>query len=160
MFIKKTWHFQSNFAWHIHVYWVGLISIMQIIVKYSKLYKNNRCRNSIKIPGRNVTNLDFESKELKSTWLSNREMIKKLCPDGLQRADKSEERPEGWVKCPERTETAVVSMTAWRRWPVQITEEQPAFQLPSGKWETREAAVNMESGPQHESAPVHLPLKA
>lgn len=44
---------------------------MQIIVKYARLYKYSWNRNYIKTVGRNKTNLDLESKEIRSTWLSN-----------------------------------------------------------------------------------------
>lgn len=71
MFIKKTWHFLGNFALHSYVYWAKLISTMQIIVKYARLYKYSWDRNYIKTVGRNKTNLDLESKKIRSTWLSN-----------------------------------------------------------------------------------------
>ena len=50
-FIKKTWHFQSNFALHIHVL---QICIMHILVKYSELWKYSGDRSYIWILERNM----------------------------------------------------------------------------------------------------------
>lgn len=103
MFIKKTWHFLGNFALHSHVYWAKLISTMQIIVKsYARLYKYSWDRNYIQAVGRNRTNLDLESKEIRSTWLSNGENDQSPSPSLSEQTDECDKGRGGCSALPGR----------------------------------------------------------
>lgn len=115
MFITKTWHFLGNFAFHSHVYWAKLISTMQIIVKYARLCKYSWDRNYIKTVERNRTNLDLESKEIKSTWLSNGGNDESPSPSLSEQTDECDKKGRGG--CSALTgQTSSTSVTVWRRW--------------------------------------------
>lgn len=133
MFIKKTWHFRSNFPLHICVYCVGLISTMQIIVKYWKLYKYYWGRNYIKMLGRNRTNLDPESKEKRSTWLSNREMLESPY-SVLQNKKVSVVREAGADDHAHRAWTSLTWGILWKSWTSQATGESEHEQIPTVCW--------------------------
>lgn len=96
---KKTWDFQSNFALHC-VYWIGLIFVMQISVKYPKLCKYNWSKNYIKISGRNKDTfkpcLKRDEVYLTSWWGDGGDPLIPQTNTGVRRGG------EGWLKCSER----------------------------------------------------------
>lgn len=149
MFIKKTWHFLSNFTLHSHVYWAKLISTMQIIVKYARLCKYSWNRNSIKTVGRNRTNLDLESKEIKSTWLSNGEMMKTPHPVFWNRmTDRSNKKSKGQVQCPHGAQTSLVSLmdSQIMQWEsILVNRVLPSFSRIKNTWKCGKYHVLIQS---------------
>lgn len=145
MFIKKTWHFLGNFALHSHVYWAKLISTMQIIVKYARLCKYSWDKDYIKTVGRNRTNLDLESKEIKSTWLSNGGTEESPSPRLSEQTD-GEIRKPGWVAVPwwadifhfcAHVKEVALQTGQWEA----MSKQSPSF-LPSLELETQERVIN------------------
>lgn len=95
-FIKKTWHFQSNFALHLHVL---QICIMHILVKYSELCEYSGDRSYIWILERNMDKFwplikrDQVYFQIGSWW---KPVIQSFRPKGQY----SDKESMGWMNCP------------------------------------------------------------